>query len=212
MNYANYDKIDDTIFLPISKQIYNIYDFENIKLNNISICSSIFYFLSLFFLERNMKIVSSFLYLLGYIFSCVRYIKYENIKTATQYEKIFDNITFSVSNMCFLFYFFYLYFYNLFYNQNRQKNKIISTLFLVLLILFNGILLLSFAEKEEKKYNNFYEYYKKLYENNNEPIYKFYIELMKCTYNIYNILGKKKISNLGLGTYSFFVFFCILFF
>lgn len=200
-----YDSIDEFIFFPIGKKIYKLYDFQNISLQNLSIMSSIFYFLSLFFLEKEIRILASILYLLGHIFNCLRYIKYENTKSITQYEKIFDNISYSITNISFIF---------LFFNILIKKKTSFSLVLFFLIIFFNLILLLSFSKKESKKSDNFYNFYKKLYENNNEPIYKIYLELIKYTYYYYSYahtIYNNEIF-LGLGSYSIFIFFCILFF
>lgn len=205
----SYDNIDKTIFFPVSKKFYNLYNFDEITLNNISLASSFCYFLSLFLLEKNMKILSSSLYLLGYIFSCIRYIRYQNKKsTMTQYEKVFDNITYSISNISFIFYFLYKFISNI----KNKTNIVLSIILFFIMILFNASLILSFSDNESSKTDNFYEFYKKLYENNKEPIYKIYIELIKYSYIFYKGVNRNKLSNFGYGTYTIFMFFCILFF
>jgi hypothetical protein len=204
----SYDNIDKTIFFPVSKKIYNLYNFDETSLNNISIASSFCYFLSLFLLERDMKILSSSLYLLGYILSCTRYIKYENKKMITQYERVFDNITYSVSNISFIFYFLYA----LILKIKNKNNIVLSVILFIIMILFNSSLILSFSDRESSKTDNFYEFYKKLYQNNTEPIYKIYIEMMKYSYIFYKGINRNKLTNLGYGTYTIFIFFCILFF
>lgn len=210
------DKIDKILFFPISDKLLPIVKNKNLTSVNLSISSFVCTILSLFLFEKNFRILSSSVCILGYIFSCIS----QNIQKV-QNDKIINNIIYLFSNFSFILYFIYVLIMSI--KVKNVKNVIFSLLFLF----YSILLVLRFSIKQAlESYNitlsdNFYQrYYNQLAENNDQITIKFYLFMMNCFYKFYKTIykqfDKNKLENIiknipGDGTYTIFLSILILF-
>jgi hypothetical protein len=205
------DIIDNILikFIPIVKN-------KNLTSTNLSITSFVSMIFSLFLFEKNFRILSSFIYILGYIFLRIS----QNLQKV-QNDKIVNDIIYLFGNFLFSLYFIYVLVMSI-----KVKNiKII--IFMLLLVIYNILLFLRFSIKEAIDCyditfsDNFYQkYYNQLAENKDQITIKFYLFIMNFLYKFYKSIfkqfNKNKLENIikntpGDGIYTIFLSILILF-
>jgi len=205
------DIIDNILikFIPILKN-------KNFTSVNLSIASFVSMIFSLFLFEKNFRILSSFIYILGYIFLRIS----QNLQKV-QNDKIVNDIIYLFSIFLFSLYFIYVLVMSI------KVNNIKIIIFMLLLFSYNILLFLRFSIKEALDCyditlsDNFYQkYYNQLAENKDQITIKFYLFIMNCLYKFYKSIfkqfNKNKLEDIikntpGDGIYTIFLSILILF-
>lgn len=212
----NKDIVDKSLFFPISNKLLPIVKNKNLTSVNLSITSFVCTIFSLFLFEKNFRILSLSVYVLGHIFSCIS----KNLQKV-QNDKVVNDIIYLFGNFSFSLYFMYVLVINI------KINNIKNIIFMLLLLTYNILLLLRFSIKEAlDSYDitltdNFYQkYYNQLAENRDQISVKFYLFMMNCLHMFYKKFfrefNKDKLENIikktpGDGIYTIFLSILILF-
>jgi hypothetical protein len=180
--------IDNNLFFPLADMLVDPLHSLGLTPNNVTIISTFFTMLTIYFLEKRNKKLAVASYLFGYILDCV------DGKMARKYNKgsnlgmVLDNTSDTLSNFILVVYILYRF-------DLSQKNFNILIVLIILLFIFSYSYSLNEAILSYNKYgdDNFYKYKEKDLDgkwNNSteEVLYKYYLSYHKELYNTYRNL------------------------
>jgi hypothetical protein len=192
---------DNNIFFPIANKLIEPLEKLSLTPNKITILSTIFTFLSIYFIHKNERLYAVFAYFIGYLLDCVK-------NNTSNYDMAL-NLVFNIfSNIALLIYLI---------NRFTLTNKY------VLIIIFSTYILgLNYGVKEainsKKTTGNDNFLLKKINELKNEKDYIFtlFLYIIKLVYRLYKSFFKEYkeepiLKNFSPGNYCLLVSIILLF-
>ena len=176
----SYDSFADiTFFFPIADKLVD--PLKKIKLtpNNITCISTVFTFLSIYFLNINNHYYATMSYIFGYILDCVDGKLARKYNMTSDYGMMLDAVSDTVSNLSII-----IFLINKYSIDNKYIYMILFMSFM--LTIYNGMTE-AIKSYETTGIDNFYE--KKLNEIKSEDdiVYHLYMYMMKIMYKTYKI-------------------------
>jgi hypothetical protein len=180
--------IDNNLFFPLADMLVDPLHSLGLTPNNVTIISTFFTMLTIYFLEKRNKKLAVASYLFGYILDCVDGKMARKYNEGSNFGMVLDNTSDTLSNFILLVYILYRF-------DLSQKNFNILIVLIILLFIFSYSYSLNEAILSYNKYgdDNFYKYKEKDLDgkwNNSteEVLYKYYLSYHKELYNTYRNL------------------------
>ena len=195
---------DNNIFFPIANKLIEPLQKLSLTPNKVTILSTIFTFLSIYFIYQNKKIYAAFAYFTGYLLDCLKN------KTTSNYDMALNLVFNNFSNVALL-----IYLINTF---GLTNNFVLIIIFMIYMLSIRYGLVLQKASGN----NNFL--LKKINELKNEKDYIFtlFLYIIKLVYRLYKSFFKEYneeiilnwlliLKEFGPGNYSLLVSIILLF-
>lgn len=213
---------DNNIFFPISERILEPLHNMGLTPNMVTILSTIFTFLSIYFLHIENRFLAMIAYFSGYLLDCVDGKMARRYKMGSDIGMALDGVSDNISNVVLFIYILV-----------TRKFNIITISSLGILIILSYMLSLSFglneaiSSYESSGSDNFYEKKKKYFNDKFVPLYEAllydcYICINKISYDTYKFVFPsynkleinewlKVLKHFGPGNYCLFVSLLLLF-
>lgn len=216
VNNKNHEPLlDNYLFFPIADKLVDPLYKMRMKPNDVTILSTFFTLLTIYFLQRNNKILAVSSYLFGYILDCVDGKMARKYKLHSEFGMVLDSTSDHFSNIILLIFIIYNY-------KMKDTNLGFLCISIFLFILFSIAYSINEAISSYNKTgdDNYYKHYEYQLKNKDNDIikiilYKYYLYVFKKNYEIYRKIfpkyDKNKINKwlpilkeFGPGTYNLF--------
>ena len=211
---------DNNIFFPLGDLLMPALYKIGLTANQITILSTLSTFTSCYFLFKNDIKKFSIFYLLGYLLDCIDGRFARKYKMSSNLGMTMDGVSDIISNIAVAL---------IFISKNRLKKNFLLGLLLLIFISYKTSVSYSLNEAiacyKKNKHDNFYEYKKKLLENNANKYEKLladiYILIHKYGYKAYrnnyktykeDEIYKRLENNREFGPGNFAIFIIIMFY
>jgi hypothetical protein len=215
--YGDHEKyetwIDINFYLPIANQLVDPLYYMGFTPNMITITSTVFTFLSIYFLHINKKTHAVLSYIFGYILDCVDGMMARKYSMGTDFGMVLDSTSDIISNLL-------LFGYLICFRTFNIKNIFLFSCVMFLLHMCSLSPIDGFTSYKTHGTDNFYEIKKKQLEGKGCGIEyilnQFYLLYVKSNYQKYRKNFKtyneekiqsrlKEIKNFGPGTINLFI-------